>query len=57
MAMIIFTELTEEQSDSVKDFFKKNPKRKTCNLEVSGRKYEIKKEVALKSKTIKLMSG
>lgn len=54
MVGLIFTELSKEQSDWIKDFFKKNPRRLVCIIEIGGRTYKIKK-AALKRGNIKLM--
>ena len=48
MVGIILTELNEEQTKNIQDFFKKNPKRIDCNVEVNRRKYKLKKEEVLK---------
>lgn len=55
MVGLIFTELSKEQSDGIKDFFKKNPSRVDCIIEVGGRTYKIKKESALNKENIKLI--
>ena len=55
MVGILLTELSMEESNKIRDFFKKNPNRKECVIEVEGKVYNIPKEIAEKGNRIRLM--